>query len=147
MKEGIIIAIIAALGICGYGWYAEIRHGAEQNAALQAKSDALERAARRVKSDAKALVAREAEIASKRRILIAEERRLQNALQRNIDWRNTNVPDDVQKALGGAGNGLPEGFPRNALQPVDLDGLLDKSDSGTGPRDTSRRANEGLPSP
>lgn len=104
--RSLIIALIVALGLSGYGLYVSIGKVAAQKIELSQKNDALERAARRVKSDRKVLVAREAVIASTARKLAAESRKLQDALQRNNDWSNTSVPADVQEALAGPSDGL-----------------------------------------
>lgn len=70
----------------------------EQNKTL---TEAAERAVEREKLERKVLVARQAKIASKQRELEQAREALQNALQRNKTWSDTDVPDDVQKALGG----------------------------------------------
>ncbi len=123
MDLKLILIGAISLALIGTGYYTSsvISASAAKSARIEVLEAASERAARRAKSDAKALVAREAKIASTARKLAASEQALQNALQRNNDWSNTNVPTDIQRALGGAGSGLP----------VDLDGLF-YGDNSTG---------------
>lgn len=126
MKQ-LIAILVVALALCGWALRLEIQDGAARKSQLSAKTDALERAGRRVKSDAKALVAREAKIATTARKLAQAEASLTEALQRNNDWSNTNVPLDVQEALGGAADGLPSDSEslrlRRAGLPSDSDGV------------------------
>jgi hypothetical protein len=87
-----------------------------QNTGLAAQNESLteasERAAERAKSDRKVLVARQASIAAQARKLAQENQGLQNALRSNNTWSDTDVPPDVQSALGGP----PDG-PAGVLQP------------------------------
>lgn len=110
----IIITLAVALGGVVYLYKRDIKAVAEENATLTAHlyraTEASKRAQERSKRDAKALVAREAEIASQARKLAEAQQGLQKALGAEQEWSNTNVPTDVQNALsrasGGSGDGL-----------------------------------------
>ena len=98
----ILIALLALLGWQLDGAKADKAALAEQNKAL---TEAAARAVERQKADRQVLVARQAKIAAKQRELKKAQEALSEALQRNNDWRDTNVPDEVQKALGGPSGG------------------------------------------
>jgi hypothetical protein len=57
--------------------------------------------------DRKVLVARQAKIAAQSRILTQAQQGVVEALQRNKTWSDTDVPTDVQNALGGHSGGTP----------------------------------------
>ena len=101
MRSLLLALIVAALGLTGWGLYREIQSGAVKSERIEALSEAAEQAAKQRLKDRKVLVARASEIASKRRELARNQEALSEALQRNNDWSNTNVPIEVQKALGG----------------------------------------------
>lgn len=93
--------LIAAL--LGLGWFGKTQYDSAHELRTENKTlvDAAEQAQRRAKADRKVLVARQAEIASKQRELAEAQQALQNSLQRNKSWSDTDVPLDVQKALSG----------------------------------------------
>lgn len=101
MRNAIIVLIIA-LGLTGWGLYHEIRAGAVKSEQIAGLTKAADQAAKQRLKDRKVLVARAADIASKRRELAKAQEALSEALQRNNDWSNTSVPIDVQQALQGA---------------------------------------------
>lgn len=104
-----VIALLIA-GALLLGW--RLNSLTEQNAVLaeayRSSVQALNRAQERAKADRKVLVARQAKIATQGRKLAEQEQSLQNALQANKSWSDTDVPDDVQKALSGSHSGLPD---------------------------------------
>lgn len=99
------LSLILPLGYLVYSGGQEIAELKQSNKVL---TEAADRAAERLKSDRKVLVARQAKIASQTRKLAEQEQALSEAIQRNKSWSDTDVPPDVQKALGGAGSGLPD---------------------------------------
>ena len=103
-----VVAVLLAL-LALVGWRLDTLTSEKAALTEQNKSltEASKRAVEREKSDRKVLVARQAKIASKQRELEQAREALQNALQRNKDWSDTDVPDEVQKALGGPSDGLP----------------------------------------
>ena len=105
------IGVLLCLAL-GLGWVAKHQYdtAAYLRTENKAFSEALERAARREDRDRKVLVARQAQVASTARKLVQVEQALSEALQRNSDWSNTNVPQDVQDSLGGPSSGLPDGL-------------------------------------
>ena len=105
MRSPLLALIVAALGLTGWGLYREIQSGAVKSERIEALTKASEQAAKQRSLDRKVLVARAAEIASKRRELAKAQEALSEALQRNNDWSNTNVPIDVQEALAGRSGG------------------------------------------
>lgn len=105
MRSLLIALIVAALGLTGWGLYREIRSGAVKSERIEALTKASDEAAKQRLKDQKVLVARAADIASKRRELARTQEALSEALQRNNDWSNTNVPIEVQKAIVGRSDG------------------------------------------
>lgn len=105
MRSLLIALIVAALGLTGWGLYREIQAGAVKSERIEALTKASEQASKQRSKDRKVLVARAAEIAAKRAELAKAQEALESALQRNNDWSNTNVPIEVQKALGGRSGG------------------------------------------
>ena len=101
---GMALSLILTLGYLVYSGAGEIAELKQTNNGL---TEAAERAAERLKSDRKVLVARQAQIASQAVLLARSEAALQNALQANKSWSDTNVPDEVQKALAGPSGGPP----------------------------------------
>ena len=101
MRSLLLALIVAALGLTGWGLYREIQSGAVKSERIEALTKASDEAAKQRLKDRKVLVARASEIASKRAELAKAQEALESALQRNNDWSNTNVPIEVQKALGG----------------------------------------------
>jgi uncharacterized protein HemX len=110
MTKYLIAALLALSGLLGWGLYYQIQQNAVLVVERDGATEALERAVERQKLDRQVLVAREAKIASKQRELARAQEALQNALQANKSWSDTDVPDDVQKALGGPSGGLPAGL-------------------------------------
>jgi uncharacterized protein HemX len=112
----VVVALVLALGLSGYGLYYQTQRVAvlaDQNKSLVA---AAKQAAEREKSTRKVLVARQAKIASQARKLAQSQQALSEALQRNKSWSDTDVPDDVQKALQGRSSGL-DSAPASLLNP------------------------------
>lgn len=103
------ILLVSTLGL---GWVAKTEYDAVRYLRIENKafSEALERATVREDRDRKVLVARQAKLASTARKLAEAQQALSEALQRNPDWSNTNVPTDVQEALGGARSPVPDGL-------------------------------------
>ena len=101
-----VIAVLIAL-LALLGW--QLDSAKTEKAALTEQNktlvEAQNRAIEREKSDRKVLVARQAKIASQARKLAEAQQALSKALQRNKDWSDTDVPDEVQKALGGPSGG------------------------------------------
>ena len=98
--------LLALVLLLGYATYTGIGERAVLQAANEALTEASARAVEREKSDRQVLVARQAEIAAKQRELKQVQEALSEALQRNKAWSDTDVPDEVQSALGGAPSGL-----------------------------------------
>ncbi len=103
----VIITLLALVGILGWVSYDQIGKNAVLAAEQQSLREASERAVERQKNDRKVLVAREAKIALQARKLAQAQEALSEALQRNKSWSDTDVPDEVQKALAGPSGGLP----------------------------------------
>ena len=101
----ILLALCLLLGIGLYHTVGSVSTLREQNNALR---EASKRASERIAADRKVLVARQAQIVSQRRILAQSQASLSGALQANKTWSDTDVPPEVQKALGGAPDG-PDG--------------------------------------
>jgi len=97
-----LVAAVLALSGLGYGLYHKNSVLSTENKTLTA---AVERAVEREKQDRKVLVARQAQIASQARKLAQAQRSLSEALQANKSWSDTDVPPDVQNALGGPSGG------------------------------------------
>lgn len=102
----VIATLVAVLLGVGYLWQQSIDEVAYLKIENKSFSEALERAGRREKRDSDILVAREAENALQARKLAQAQGALSKALQRNKAWSDTDVPPDVQSALGGASDGL-----------------------------------------
>lgn len=83
-----------------------------QNTALVAQIESLGKVAIRAQErrihEGEVLVAREVKIVVQARKTAVQTRVAETALQRNIEWSDTDVPQDVQNALYGASSGLPE---------------------------------------
>lgn len=104
---GLLLAACLGLGYLAYSQTEKVAVLQEANKSL---TEAADRAQKRMKADRKVLVARQAKIASQARILAASEAALQEALQRNKTWSDTDVPPDVQEALGGPPGPVPDGL-------------------------------------
>ena len=107
-----LLALIAslALALAGLGFLYQqqataLASLAEENSVLK---EASKRASERIAADRRVLVARQAQIVSQRRILAQSQASLSGALQANKIWSDTDVPPEVQEALGGAPGG-PDG--------------------------------------
>lgn len=101
-----VIAVLIAL-LALLGWQLDVAKAdkaalTEQNKTLM---EAHNRAVEREKLDRKVLVARQAKIASQALKLSEAQQALSEALQRNKEWNDADVPDEVQKALGGPSGG------------------------------------------
>ena len=107
--------IVVALGLGIQSWRLEALRA--DNAAVLAERDRLTEAHNRAVAGLKraraTLRTREAEIASQARKLAEAQEGVQKALQDEIEWSDTDVPPAVQKALGGAISGLPDGVRDN----------------------------------
>lgn len=106
MTKYVIAALLTLTGLLGWGLYAQIGANSVLAARNKTLTEAQNRAVEREKLDRKVLVARQAKIASQARELAQAQEVLSEALQRNNDWRDTNVPDEVQNALHGPSTGL-----------------------------------------
>lgn len=130
-KALISIILTLILAVCGvtYLYKQEVAASASltsHNAALVAQIESLGKAAIRAQErrihEGEVLVAREVKIVVQTRKTAVQTRVAETALQRNIEWSDTDVPQDVQNALYGASSPVPE--------PV-ADGLFDsEGDSG-----------------
>lgn len=108
MKTTIITVcvVVALLTGGGYLYKGAVERESALRTQLNALTEAQKQAEKRRKSDRKVLVATQAKIASQGRKLALTESALSEALQRNKSWSDTDVPDDIQKALYGASDGL-----------------------------------------
>ena len=106
-----MIAVMAAC-LLFLGWHIDQQNKDLAHLKIENKSfsEALDRAAVRAKRDADTLVANEAEKALQTRKLDHTQQALSEALQRNKTWSDTDVPEDVQKALSGPSDGLADGL-------------------------------------
>lgn len=95
----LILALTLAFGLMGAGLLHQNTKISEQRATIQTLADAQKQAQEREKKLAKALVARDLKIDAQTRKLQDAQSRLSKALQANKSWSDTDVPDDVQKAL------------------------------------------------
>ena len=98
----VLSALVLALAGLGYGQYHKNSVLSTENQRLQ---EASKRAVERELEYRRILGTRQKEIASQRLKLQAAETALQNALRANKTWSDTDVPTDVQNALGGASDG------------------------------------------
>lgn len=105
---GLVLILAMLLAGAGYGLKTQYDSIHDLRTANEVLTEAAERATARAKQDRKVLVARQAQVASTARKLAQAERALQEALQANKPWSDTDVPEDVQRALGGPSSGLPE---------------------------------------
>lgn len=107
---GLLFAALLATGLVG--WYAKSQVAAV--AALKSQNKGLlddqKRAAEALKKAKAVLRSRETQIASQSRKLADSQRELQTALRANKSWSDTDVPPDVQKALGGLSGRAPDGL-------------------------------------
>lgn len=97
----VIVVLSALLLACGWGLWSQVHTNAELSARLDGAEEALSRAVEQREQDRKVLVARAQKIAANAQELAKSQEALSRALQANLDWSNTNVPTDVQKALTG----------------------------------------------
>jgi hypothetical protein len=104
------LTLILALLLAGAGLSIKSQYDSIRDLRIENKSltEVVNRAIERSKQDRKVLVARENKIALQAQNLAVTQRALSEALQANKAWSDTYVPDDVQKALGGAPSGLPD---------------------------------------
>lgn len=104
MTKLLFTLVLALSAMClALGW--AVDHQYSQAKALRAENQTLTEAANRAqeaaKRDRRISVARQAKIASQARKLAQAQEALSEALQRNKAWSDTDVPDEVQKALTG----------------------------------------------
>ena len=104
---GLLLAL--SLGLGAYAFYTHTRNGVlkEANKSL---TEAAEQAAKRMEKDRQVLAARHAKMLAKGREIMAEKEALENALRANKTWSDTDVPDEVQKALAGPSGGPTTGL-------------------------------------
>lgn len=102
----VLLVVAIVLGSYARSAWVEGQYLKTENKALV---DEQKRAIEREDRDRKVLVARQAKIASKQRELDKAQEALSEALQRNKSWSDTDVPDDVQKALDGRSGPVPDG--------------------------------------
>jgi uncharacterized protein HemX len=93
-----LVAVVLGLSGLGYGLYHKNSVLSTENQRL---TEASKRAVERELEYRRILGTRQKEIASQARKLQAAETALQNALRANKTWSDTDVPPEVQKALGG----------------------------------------------
>lgn len=109
----VLSALVLALTGLGYGQYHKNSVLSTENqrlaGAAKAAEEASKRAVERELEYRRILGTRQKEIASQRLKLQAAETALQNALRANKTWSDTDVPEDVQKALSGPSDGLVDG--------------------------------------
>ena len=113
----VLAGLLALSGLLGYLVYSGGQEIAElkqtQDSLKEANnrlSEAAERAQARLKYDRQVLVARQAKIAAQARKLAEQEMALQNALESNKTWSDTDVPPEVQSALSGPSGSAPDGL-------------------------------------
>ena len=106
-KLYLYLVVGLSIMLLGVGWAAKSFY--TKNVVLEAQNaslmEASKRAQERMKADRQVLVARQAKIAAQARVLADTREALSEALQRNKTWSDTDVPDDVQKALSGRSGG------------------------------------------
>ena len=103
----ILFSLILALTYFVYSGAEQIGKLKEVNKVLL---EAQNRAIQREQADRKVLVARQVKIASQARKLAQANTALSEALQRNKSWSDTDVPDEVHKALAGPSGGPSTGL-------------------------------------
>lgn len=103
----VLSALVLALAGLGYGQYHKNSVLSTENQRL---TEASKRAVERELEYRRILGTRQKEIASQRLKLQAAETALQNALRANKTWSDTDVPEDVQKALSGPSDGFADGL-------------------------------------
>ena len=103
----VLSALVLALAGLGYGQYHKNSVLSTENQRL---TEASKRAVERELEYRRILGTRQKEIAAQRLKLQAAETALQNALRANKTWSDTDVPEDVQKALSGPSDGLADGL-------------------------------------
>jgi len=107
---GIALAsIVAALGL---GWVAKSQYDGARYLRIENKAlkEAADRALVREKRDRQVIAANQNKIALQARRWAETQQALTEALQRNKAWSDTDVPDDVQKALRGPAGGPADGL-------------------------------------
>lgn len=103
----ILFSLILALTYFVYSGAEQIGKLKEVNKVLL---EAQNRAIQREQADRKVLVARQVKIASQARKLAQANTALSEALKSNKAWSDTDVPDEVQKALAGPSGGPATGL-------------------------------------
>jgi hypothetical protein len=101
-----LASLLLGVGLTAKSLHAKNAVLASQNASL---TEAVNRAAVRLKKDRAALLARENKIASQGRKLAQAQEALSEALQRNKTWSDTDVPTDVQEAIVGRSGATDSG--------------------------------------
>jgi hypothetical protein len=106
MLNRLTLTLVALLGLSIWGLFYQHGNNSVLSASNKSLTEALEQAAEQSKIDRKVLVARQAQIALQARKLAEAQQGVVEALQRNKSWSDTDVPPDVQNALGGPSGGL-----------------------------------------
>ena len=101
----LIAALVLALAAMGLAYRNVIIERATVAVQLEQAQTGLEQAATQRKLDVKVLAARQSEIASQARKLVAVNAALSAALQRNKAWSEASVPADVIEAVTGRSGG------------------------------------------
>ena len=109
-----LASLLLGVGLTAKSLHAKNAVLASQNASL---TEAVNRAAVRLKKDRAALLARENKIASQGRKLAQAQEALSEALQRNKTWSDTDVPTDVQEAIVGR-SGASDSGPASLHKPA-----------------------------
>lgn len=106
------IAIAALVAALGMGWVAKTQYDDARYLRTENKAfkEAADRALVREERDRKIIAASQNKIALQARRWAETRAALAEALQRNKEWSDTHVPDDVQKALGGGSGGPATGL-------------------------------------
>lgn len=101
----LIAALLLALAAMGLAYRNVLIERATVEVQLEQANTGLEQAATQRKLDMKVLVARQAQIASQARKLVAVNVALSEALQRNKSWSEATVPTEVIEAVTGRSGG------------------------------------------
>jgi hypothetical protein len=104
MTRALIITIgvlMAIASLLAYGLNRSYREQAQLEVVAKSLTEALERSTAASVRDRKVLVARQASVAAERLLRAEAQEALQQALQADKPWSDTDVPPDVQNALGG----------------------------------------------
>jgi hypothetical protein len=107
MLNRLTLTLVALLGLSIWGLFYQHGNNTALSASNKSLTEALEQAAEQSKIDRKVLVARQAQIALQAHKLAEAQQGVVEALQRNKSWSDTDVPEDVQRALIRPSDGSP----------------------------------------